>query len=230
MHLFSGRRHLIPNKYGLLRWICCFTWLTLEHVVRIHPMTSLAQVTPFSGGSGLAVGFKKSLLVACALSAALCGGQDVQAGPTLETRESTSIGAQATFNNSWGQTFEATGSMSIEGGKLLPFQLVETTSALLPNSGLAELTATVSEMTVDGGKLEASASINPLLLVNGNNTPNNVVLNASPTNGLPALEITPGTGDSSVIGASIIGTNIGTDTLQVTGALTTTVINTLTAF
>jgi hypothetical protein len=90
-------------------------------------------------------------------------------------------------------------------------------------------------MSVDGGTLNASASINPLQLVSRTitpnpNTPNNVVLNASPTNGLPALEITPGTTDSSVIGASIIGTNIGTDSLQVTGSISTTVINTLSAF
>ena len=33
-----------------------------------------------------------------------------------------------------------------------------------------------------------------------------------------------------VIGLSIIGTNIGTDSLQVTGSLGTSVLNTLTAF
>jgi len=178
----------------------------------------------------------QALMAACLLSAAVCGLPPAQAGPTLETRENTAIGAQASFNNSWAQTFEAKGSMSrVGGGDLLPFQLVETTSALLPNSGLAELTATVSNMSVDGGTLNASASINPLQLVSRTitpnpNTPNNVVLNASPTNGLPALEITPGTTDSSVIGASIIGTNIGTDSLQVTGSISTTVINTLSAF
>lgn len=173
----------------------------------------------------------QSLMAACLLSTAVCGVPPVQAGPTLETRENTAIGAQATFNNSWAQTFEAKGAMSmVGGGELLPFQLVETTSAPLPNSGLAELTATVSNMTVDGGTLAASASVNPLQRVTGANTPNNVVLNASPTDGLPALQITPGSTDSSVIGASIIGTNIGTESLQVTGSLSTTVINTLTAF
>lgn len=185
-----------------------------------------------SGSSATIKGLKTTLFVSCAISVALFGGKAAQAGPTLETQQSTAIGAQATFNNSWAQTFEVKGDMSITGTgtELLPFQLVTTTSALLPNSGLAELTATVSNMSVDGGTLDASASINPLKLVNGTNTPNNVVLNASPTNGLPALEITPGTTDSSVIGASIIGTNIGTDSLQVTGQLNTSVINTLTAF
>lgn len=173
-----------------------------------------------------------SLLAICLISAGVCGAQSVQAGPTLETTQNTAIGAQATFNNSWAQTFEAKGAMSmVNGGELLPFQLIETTSAKLPNSGLAQLTATVSNMNVGGGTLDASSSINPAQLVGGTtNTPNNVVLNASPTNGLPALEITPGITDSSVIGASIIGTNIGTASLQVTGALNTSVINNLTAF
>jgi hypothetical protein len=182
--------------------------------------------------TSLTRGLSGSLMAACLLSASLCSLPAAEAGPTLETRENSAIGAQATFNNSWAQTFEATGSMSMVGdaGELLPFQLVETTSALLPNSGLAELTATVTNMSVNGGQLDAASSINPLLLVNGTNNPNNVVLNASPTDGLPALQITPGTTNSSVIGASIIGTNIGTDTLQVTGSLSTTVINTLTAF
>lgn len=173
----------------------------------------------------------KSLLTICLLSAGVCGAQPVQAGPTLETTQNTAIGAQATFNNNFAQTFEAKGAMSmVGGGDLLPFQLVTTTSALLPNSGLAELTATVSNLTVAGGTLDTSSSIDPGKLVSGTNTPNNVVLNASPTDGLPALQITPGTADSSVIGASIIGTNIGTASLQVTGALNSSVINTLTAF
>ena len=174
----------------------------------------------------------QSLLAICLISAGVCGAQSVQAGPTLETTQNTAIGAQATFNNNWAQTFEAKGAMStVGGGDLLPFQLVTTTSALLPNSGLAELTATVSNMTVDGGTLEASSSIDPGQLLGGTpNTPNNVVLNASESDGLPALQITPGSVESSVLGASIIGTNIGTASLQVTGALNSSVINTLTAF
>lgn len=162
------------------------------------------------------------------------------AGPTLETTENSAIGAQATFNNSWAQTFEAKGEMSITSGTLLPFQQVVTPTAQLPNSGLAELVATVTNLSSDGGNLEAAASINPGELLDGTttpdgpsttpNTPNNIVLNSSGGNGLPALQITPGTADSSVIGASIIGTNIGTDTLQVTGSLGSSVVNTLTAF
>jgi len=174
----------------------------------------------------------RALLAACLLSASVCAVPAAEAGPTLETRQNTAIGAQATFNNSWAQTFEAVGAMSVdnESGVLVPFQQVTTTSALLPNSGLAELTAKVSNMTVDGGDLQASSSIDPSRLVSGANTPNNIVLNASTTDGLPALQITPGTSESSSIGASIIGTNIGTDSLQVTGSLGNTLINTLTAF
>jgi hypothetical protein len=190
-------------------------------------MTSLRQATIVSHGPHRADCFKQSLLVACALSAALAGGQAVQAGPTLETQQNTAIGAQATFNNSWAQTFEAKGSMTVPSGVLIPFsQVTPLATLVLPNSGLAELTATVSNMTVSGGTVDGSASVDPS---SGPGT-NNIVLNARGGNGLPALQITPGTADSSVIGASIIGTNIGTDTLQVTGSLNTTVINTLTAF
>ena len=174
----------------------------------------------------------QSLLAACLLSAGVCGLEPVQAGPTLETRESSAIGAQAFYNNSWAQTFEAKGSMTVplNTNLLAPFQLVENDSVQLPTSGLAELTATVSALTLAGGVLDADASVNPTQRVGGANNPNNVVLNANPTTGLPALAITPGTADSSVIGASIIGTNIGTESLQVTGSLSTAVINTLTAF
>ena len=192
-------------------------------------MTSFRHATLCLSSSRQAVAFKTSLLVSCALSAALLGGQAVQAGPTLETRESTAIGAQATFNNSWAQTFEVKGSMTVDtvDGVLIPFsQVGPTPTFILPNSGLAELSATVSEMTVEGGTLTGLALVDPNL----NSSTNGIVLNASDENGLPALQITPGTADSSVIGASIIGTNIGTQSLQVTGSLNTTVINTLTAF
>jgi hypothetical protein len=186
------------------------------------------------------------LMAACLLSAAVCGAAPVQAGPTLETTENMSIGAQATFNNNWAQTFEAKGAMEVvnSGGAavplgLQPFEQLAVTAELLPNSGLAELTAIVSNMSVDGGTLQAFSSINPDVLLDGNaadpalttsNTSTNLVLNTSDDNGLPALRITPGASESSVIGASIIGTNIGTDTLQVTGSLGTSVVNTLTAF
>jgi hypothetical protein len=197
------------------------------------------------------------LMAACLLSSAVCGGVPVQAGPTLETRENMAIGAQATFNNNWAQTFEAKGSMNVEGSTvespilLAPFAFVgvENTPVIIPNAGLAQLTATVTEMTVNGGQLEAAASVNPLFLLSldgtqdiedpdimapsstsastTSQTGNNIVLNSSVYDGLPALRITPGTTDSSVIGASIIGTNIGSDSLQVTGSISTTVINTL---
>jgi len=172
-----------------------------------------------------------SPLLAASLSLSCISlGLPVLAGPTLETTQNSAIGAQATYNNSWAQTFEAKGAMSITGGVLLPFEEVSASTAVLPSSGLAELVATVTNLSSDGGRLEAAASINSGLLVDGTNTPNNIVLSSSGTNGLPALKITPGTAESSVIGASIIGTNIGTDTLQVTGSLNSSVVNTLTAF
>jgi hypothetical protein len=188
----------------------------------------------------------QSLLAICLISAGVCGAQPVQAGPSLETTENTAIGAQATFNNNWAQTFEAKGAMEVVNSAgaavplgLQPFEVLTVTTELLPNSGLAELTAVVSMMSVDGGTLQAFSSINPERLVGGKTDPNssttpntstNLVFNTNENNGLPALRITPGTGESSVIGASIIGTNIGTDSLQVTGSLGTSVLNNLTAF
>jgi hypothetical protein len=161
------------------------------------------------------------LMAACLLSAAVCGGLPVQAGPTLETTKNMAIGAQATFSNDWGQTFEVNGDLVPVF--LEPFSQTTSPVLVLPTSGLASLTATVTNLTTEGGDLDASASISidPVLGAGANG----IVLNPDPSVGLPSLQIK--TGDGSVIGASIIGANIGTDSLQVTGALGTTVINTL---
>lgn len=186
----------------------------------------------------------QSLLAISLISAGVCGAQSVQAGPTLETIQNTAIGAQATFNNSWAQTFEAKGSMTVPGSTptnlLTPFAAPTTPVLTLPNSGLASLQAEVSNLAGSGGILGADSQLgvaNPLSTTGGTAvsggtaaSASGVVLNQSSTDGLPALRITPGTADSSVIGASIIGTNIGSASLQVTGALNTSVINTLTAF
>lgn len=186
----------------------------------------------------------QSLLAICLISAGVCGAQPVQAGPTLETIQNTAIGAQATFNNSWAQTFEAKGAMTVPGATpanlLTPFAAPTTPVLTLPNSGLASLQAEVSNLAGSGGILGADSQLgiaSPLstsrdTVVSGGMAASGsgVVLNQSSTDGLPALRITPGTADSSVIGASIIGTNIGSASLQVTGALNSSVINTLTAF
>ena len=205
-------------------------------------MVSLCYITGASSTRAQQLNLSRCLhgvlLASGVMAAALVGAPAAQAGPTLESRENTAIGAQATFNNSWAQTFEAKGSMSVEGGDglLAPFASTGIDTLILPNSGLAQLTATVTEMSVRGGQLDASASVNPLALLgdkdedNIHNNGNSIVLNSSGEDGLPALRIKPGTDESAVIGASIIGTNIGTESLQVTGSISTTVINTLTAF
>lgn len=171
-----------------------------------------------------------SLLAICLISAGVCGAQSVvQAGPSLETTQNTAIGAQATFNNNWAQTFEVKGAMSVEGDPtfaLIPFQAISPDIIEVPTSGLAIISANVSDLVVGGGTLGANAEI-------GVTDTSGIILNASEVSGsggLPLLRLKPGATDSSVIGASIIGTNIGTDTLQVTGSLSTNVINNLTAF
>lgn len=143
---------------------------------------------------------------------------------TLESTDTTSIGASATFNNSWAQTFEATGTLGVDGGAhFKPFAAVEHPISL-PNSGLAELSATVTGLSKSGGSVEATA------FIDATSSTNNLTLNADEHVGLGSLTITPDTAADSTIGASVIGTNIGTDEIQVTGVRTRSVINDLSAF
>ena len=146
---------------------------------------------------------------------------------SLETTDSISIGASATFNNSWAQTFEATGTLDTNqaSGNVTIFEALDPSTAIVvPNSGLAELSATVSALEQDGGELTASASID-----SGTGSENNLVLNGG-TNGAASILITPDNTTVTTIGASIIGTNIGTDEMQVTGVRTRTAINDLSVF
>ena len=145
---------------------------------------------------------------------------------SLETTDSISIGASATFNNSWAQTFEATGTLDTNqaSGNVTIFEALDPSTAIVvPNSGLAELSATVSALEQDGGDLTVSSSIV------GTGGENNLVLNGG-TNGAASILITPDNSTVTTIGASIIGTNIGTDEMQVTGVRTRTAINDLSVF
>ena len=145
---------------------------------------------------------------------------------SLETTDSISIGASATFNNSWAQTFEATGTLDTNqaSGNVTIFQALDPSSAIvIPNSGLADLTATVSSLEQDGGSLAASARIKQ------SENSNNLVLNGG-NNGAASILITPDNTTVTTVGASIIGTNIGTDEIQVTGVRTRTSINDLSVF
>ena len=182
-----------------------------------------------------------ALVGTCALSAIPVQAQNMQAV------ESSSIGAQVEFNNTWGQSFEVTGpnlgggdqgviapfatsgeqsSSSLKGfGKPKPIKI----SPLVPNSGVATFSASVTNLSPKGGKLTGSGQI-----IQGS-TSNNIVLNQNSKDGVPSITVDPyqdenGIANESTIGANILGTNIGASSLQVTGTNSYTVMNDMSAF
>lgn len=208
----------------------------------------------------------------------------------IQAIDSSTVGAQVEYNNTWGQSFEATGP-GIQGGgsngSIRPFANVYTpgeaiqgdnqnsnamhhsaaegyhpssenyhhdyhhgdehhtqdhhpvetspvvvSPIILPNSGIATFTAKVTDLTLNGGILEADGKI---VASSGSN---NIILNQSPTDGVPSITFNPreldGTdpslSDVDTLAANILGTNIGVSSIQVTGTNSYTVINTLSAF
>ena len=178
----------------------------------------------------------------CALSAIPVQAQNMQAV------ESSSIGAQVEFNNTWGQSFEVTGP-NLDGGDfgaIAPFATsgeksyssskgfgnpkpIKISPLLVPNSGVATFSASVTNLSPKGGKLTGSGQI-----IQGS-TSNNIVLNQSSKDGVPSITVDPyqdenGIAHESTIGANILGTNIGASSLQVTGTNSYTVMNDMSAF
>ena len=183
-----------------------------------------------------------ALVGTCALSAIPAQAQNMQAV------ESSSIGAQVEFNNTWGQSFEVTGpnlgggdqgviapfatsgeksSSSLKGfGKPKPIKI---SPLLVPNSGVATFSASVTNLSPKGGNLTGSGQI-----IQGS-TSNNIVLNQNSEDGVPSITVDPyqdenGIAHQGTIGANILGTNIGASSLQVTGTNSYTVMNDMSAF
>ena len=170
---------------------------------------------------------------------------------SMESIDSSSVGAQIVFNNTWGQSFEVTGS-GISGGVdglIYPFATtandvapqavvlpsaqvlpdpIELNPLVLPNSGVATFQVSVTNLSPQGGDLTGRGQILP------SSTSDNVVLNQNRTNGVPSITFNSSTGvansEPSTIAANILGTNIGVESIQVTGTNSFTVMNELSAF
>jgi len=170
--------------------------------------------------------YGKKLVVAmgvCASVATLFGSGQAFA-QSLESTEGSAIGAQATFNNNWAQTFEVTGPLG-DTGTIKPFSSVSSSHLSLPDAGLASLQAEVRKLSQVGGVLEATGD------VTADSTSTGLLLNLDAHDGVPSIKLTPDPAvTDSTIGASVIGTSIGVESLQVTGSSTNTVINQLSAF
>ena len=155
------------------------------------------------------------------------------AGSVLENTQETTVGSQATYDNSWAQTFQVTGNASVNGGSgaqtIAPFAQTGISTSI-PNSGTAVLNSSAQlcqQFCVGfeaGGVVVGSASITPA------GQSNNITLNSSSTNGLPAITINTNGQSTGGFGASIIGQNIGTESLQTQGTRKSITSNRLSVF
>jgi len=152
-----------------------------------------------------------------------------QAGPTLETTQENTVGTQATYDNSWAQSFQVTGNASVNGveGTITPFSAVDGVAIPVPNSGTAVVSATVDICTTCEsftGTVTGEASISPAAAYN------NINLNTSSADGVPAITLNSSQQPSAGFGAVVNGDNIGTASLQTQGTVKTINSNTLTVF
>lgn len=113
---------------------------------------------------------------------------------------------------------------------------------IVPNSGRATFTASVTDLTLHGGTLMGEGEIV------ASSSSSNIILNQDPVDGVPSINFNPRIGeieelesltdeptesaidDNDTLAANILGTNIGVDVIQVTGTNSYTVVNTLSAF
>ena len=154
------------------------------------------------------------------------------AGSVLENTQETTVGTQATYDNSWSQSFQVSGNAGVSGGGTVisPFAQVPGSTAAIPNSGTAVLNASVQicQSFCDGfeagGSVSGSASISPT------GAANSIILNSSSTNGVPAITLNPQEQPSAGFAANVIGDNIGTATLQTQGSRKSVTSNRLSVF
>jgi hypothetical protein len=156
------------------------------------------------------------------------------AGSVLENTQETTVGSQATYDNSWAQTFQVTGNVSVNGGtgtqSIAPFAQTAA-SVSIPNSGTAVLNSSAQvcqQFCVGfeaGGVVSGSASITPA------GQSNNITLNSSNSNGLPAITLNANDqAGGPGFGASVVGQNIGTESLQTQGTRKSITSNRLSVF
>jgi len=154
-------------------------------------------------------------------------------GPGLDATRNLSINAATTFNNSYGTSFEATGAL---GGTAAFTDPVNGAANL--NSGTAFVSAMVSFDSGSAGVLSGVSGLSNSISTTGGQqitkTSSSIAITGAGNSILGSvnpggLTIT-GTGSSTTVGGSFIGTNIGTEVLQVGGSVQETIINQLSAF
>jgi hypothetical protein len=156
------------------------------------------------------------------------------AGPTLENTQETNVGAQATYDNNWAQSFQVTGSASVNGGtgtqSIAPFSKVDGSPVTLPNSGTAVVNASIQICQLTCNGFEAGGTVQGEASITTAGASNSVSINQSTSNGLPAITLNPSEQPSTGFGAITTGDNIGTSSLQVSGSRKSITSNTLTVF
>lgn len=153
--------------------------------------------------------------------------------PFLQAVRDLGINAATTLNNSYGLGFEASGVVAGAATFSTAGNPRSTT-----NSGTAILSAMVSFDGGSAGVLSAVSGLSGMVATAGtdsfiNRLNANIYMsgatgtpNFNPTPLLSGLTVTGG-GSSSTAAASVVGTNVGTERLQVTGGLSERVINEL---
>lgn len=153
------------------------------------------------------------------------------AGPGLDATRNQTISTGATYNNSYGTSFEATGDL----GGTAAFTAPGTGVNL--NSGTAYVSARVAFDGGSAGQITAVAGLSGTTLTSGTQAINmdNGTITTTGTNvtqpAVNAAGITiAGAGSSSTVGGSVIGTNLGVEALQASGSMSEVIVNTLSAF
>ncbi|MFN9568401.1 MAG: hypothetical protein ACK59G_00425 [Cyanobacteriota bacterium] len=154
------------------------------------------------------------------------------AGPGLDATRNQTINAGATFNNSYGTSFEATGDLTGTAAFTAP----AATAGNL-NSGSAYVTARAAFDGGSAGQVTGVAGVSSARLTSATqpiNIDNGTITTGAATEILATVDATGvtinGAGSSSTVGGSVIGTNLGVEALTLGGSMSEVITNTLSAF
>ncbi|MFN9071513.1 MAG: hypothetical protein ACK5WI_11650 [Cyanobacteriota bacterium] len=154
------------------------------------------------------------------------------AGPGLDATRNQSINTGATFNNSYGTSFEATGDL----GGTAAFTAPGTAAGNL-NSGSAYVSARAAFNGGSAGQVTGVAGVTSALLGTGTqpiNLTDGTITTGAATETLARVNAAgltiSGAGSSSTVGGSVIGTNLGVEALTLGGSMSEVITNTLSAF
>lgn len=153
------------------------------------------------------------------------------AGPGLNATRNQSINTGATYNNSYGTSFEATGDLTGTAAFTAPGANVNL------NSGTAYVSARVAFDGGSAGQTTAVAGISGTTLTSATqpiNMDNGTITTTGTNVTQPAVNaasiVINGAGSSSTVGGSVIGTNLGVEALTAGGSMAEVIVNTLSAF